>query len=289
MRRMNLIVILAGLALALLASHAAAMYSPTLGKFLQRDPIGYGDGTNMYQALGANPIKHNDPTGKQRIIAILNGQDFLGLGDNGHRDHYSVGSTFSETLAVDKDNIVKLFEEDGDWVPQTAQDWISQQENKTPNKDADCSPHTIIIIGHSNGADGARKVAAALKNRTYKDTGKHYRVQLLVLFDPIGKPWHPGPNATEKVSSNVDEAIDYHQRAATFHVLGFLLQGYQIAPGTNVEWNPVPAQFNQNGWAPHINIPDHGSYPSGRLFKDEVIDKIKALPRWQPFDYTGGK
>ena len=41
-------------------------YSPTLGRFLQRDPIGYADGMNMYQYAGSNAIGAIDPLGLQK-------------------------------------------------------------------------------------------------------------------------------------------------------------------------------------------------------------------------------
>jgi hypothetical protein len=39
------------------------MYSPTLGRFMQADPIGYGDGLNWYRYVGNEPINFSDPTG----------------------------------------------------------------------------------------------------------------------------------------------------------------------------------------------------------------------------------
>jgi RHS repeat-associated protein len=39
------------------------MYHPTLGRFLQPDPIGYGDGLNLYNYVGSDPVNFSDPSG----------------------------------------------------------------------------------------------------------------------------------------------------------------------------------------------------------------------------------
>jgi RHS repeat-associated protein len=41
----------------------ARTYSPTLGRFLQTDPIGYGDGINWYNYGGGDPVNQTDPSG----------------------------------------------------------------------------------------------------------------------------------------------------------------------------------------------------------------------------------
>lgn len=43
--------------------YKARIYSPTLGRFLQTDPIGYADGLNWYNYVRSDPVSRVNRVG----------------------------------------------------------------------------------------------------------------------------------------------------------------------------------------------------------------------------------
>jgi len=69
--------------------YRARYYNPQIGRFLQTDPIGYGDGMNVYRYCGNNSVNRADPTG-------LFSYGFVNMNDP---DHGTAGAlTFAKVV-----------------------------------------------------------------------------------------------------------------------------------------------------------------------------------------------
>ena len=61
-----------------LYNYRARYFDPTLGRFLQTDPLGYQDSMNLYQGMGMNPVNFVDPWGEY-ISIISNPKEIVWL------------------------------------------------------------------------------------------------------------------------------------------------------------------------------------------------------------------
>jgi uncharacterized protein RhaS with RHS repeats len=85
-------------------------YSPQLGRWLQRDPLGYVDGMNLYEYVRSGPLTWIDPLGRARNLGHKLWEAFFGVLEIGPLDVWDaaygqdadIAQQFAKELAEEK-------------------------------------------------------------------------------------------------------------------------------------------------------------------------------------------
>ncbi len=90
--------------------YKARIYSPTLGRFMQTDPIGYSNGINWHNYVGGDPVNSKDPSGLKLVLNCVGMEGYTttcsykddGLGNVGvslwTRNRGSIDASFGDQL-----------------------------------------------------------------------------------------------------------------------------------------------------------------------------------------------
>jgi RHS repeat-associated protein len=162
--------------------YKARIYSPTLGRFLQTDPIGYTDGLNWYNYVGSDPINRTDPLGTDGTIVVTGSPQWLidltteanlaGVIASIHSafNDQEVANNFTMQLAALAAATAQRLKKNCDGVPGFAQFQIAAQDAILANPQDPYVPAWLRgIFIHSTFSSTVRNFDYTHVNVSYQD------------------------------------------------------------------------------------------------------------------------
>ena len=242
-------------------------YETGLGRWIERDPVGYADGMTLYAYLRGSPIGVTDPRGQRRHVFA-----FEGL--SGHED---------ELIRLSYPFVLVNWKPIIDQIPDSVWHYCSQADSGVDAAVSDAIQiathasaggppgrcyHTIVVLGYSQGGRAAVQFAEKLRNR-------NIRVDLGFTADPIPKglevapPLIFFPGAFLTKPENVTLWHNHFQRT------DWLLKGHPI------ERVDCQVQYFNLGINGHLSITSDSNVLEDLKSATTAVDAWRDDWRWQ--------
>ena len=207
--------------------YKARAYEPRNGRFLQRDPMEFGDGYGLYEYVGGRPRSSSDPTGEFEfsILGILGGSATAQeLQSDWGQEVGDVALTLRDVIENLHGDYVLDQAFDGDWAGDwSASDYAYSRagiegaffDHFTPQIDSGSTPKALLIAGRLRAADRF----SSLLRKTLKVGEKLHHIatpygengrRLRALFKNAGMKLGDAANALPLLGHTGPHAQAYH-------------------------------------------------------------------------------